>query len=387
MNQSSLAPAKGFIHSAESRAANPLWGENRLKLGVFGINSVGCAQTLDPDAFVPSWERSLRAAEIADRAGFEAIVPYARWKSFVPDDPGHRSAQVMECFVWAAAIAARTSHATVFATCHVPVFHPVLAAKQAATIDQIAGGRFGLNVVAGWYEEELAMFGAVLPDHDRRYEQAAEWTETVRALWAQEGLVDREGDFYSVRRARLEPRPAQAPGPPIMNAGSSARGRAFAARHADLAFVMFGADNPEEVAAAVNGYRELAAAEGRQLQIWTPAYVVQEDSDAAALHEHERLREVGDYVAADAFIAGMARSASSLPPEVLRMMRDRIVQGGGGLPLVGTADSITERLTRLSQAGIDGILLSWVRYEEGLRRFSEAIIPRLQLAGLRREAR
>src|SRR3954454_693526 len=148
-------PPQQFPRSEELRAANPVFGPNRLKVGVFGINSVGCAQTLSPDAFNPSWERSLDVARLADAAGFEAIVPYARWKSFVPSALHHRSSRVMECFVWAAAVAACTTHSAVFATCHVPVFHPVLAAKQAATIDQIAGGRFGLNVVAGWYQHEL----------------------------------------------------------------------------------------------------------------------------------------------------------------------------------------------------------------------------------------
>ena len=57
----------------------------------------------------------------------------------------------------------------VFATSHVPTVHPIFAAKQAATIDNISSGRFGLNVVCGWFKPEIEMFGMDQLDHDERY--------------------------------------------------------------------------------------------------------------------------------------------------------------------------------------------------------------------------
>ena len=64
-----------------------------------------------------------------------------------------------ETFTWAAGLAASTDEIGVFATFHVPTVHPVRAAKEVVTIDHISGGRFGLNIVAGWNEREIAMFG------------------------------------------------------------------------------------------------------------------------------------------------------------------------------------------------------------------------------------
>lgn len=64
--------------------------------------------------------------------------------------------------------------AAVFATSHVPTVHPVMAAKQGTTFDYISNGRFTLNIVTGWFESEIAMFGAPLMSHDRRYDPAAE---------------------------------------------------------------------------------------------------------------------------------------------------------------------------------------------------------------------
>ena len=56
--------------------------------------------------------------------------------------------------------------------CHGPqCFHPLVAAKQFATMTQIEKGRFGLNVVCGWNKPEYDMFGIQLSDsHDERYE-------------------------------------------------------------------------------------------------------------------------------------------------------------------------------------------------------------------------
>jgi alkanesulfonate monooxygenase SsuD/methylene tetrahydromethanopterin reductase-like flavin-dependent oxidoreductase (luciferase family) len=66
------------------------------------------------------------------------------------------------------------------------LIHPVLAAKQAVTADHVGQGRFGLNIVCGWNEDEFGMFGAHQQEHDARYEYGQEWWEIIRRLWAGE---------------------------------------------------------------------------------------------------------------------------------------------------------------------------------------------------------
>merc|ERR1711965_219420 len=87
-----------------------------------------------------------------------------------------------ETFTWAAGLAAKTEKIGVFATFHVPTVHPVRAAKEVATIDHISGGRFGLNIVAGWNEREIAMFGVPQKDHDIRYDVADDWISLCKEL-------------------------------------------------------------------------------------------------------------------------------------------------------------------------------------------------------------
>ena len=61
---------------------------------------------------------------------------------------------------WACGLLAKTERLTVFGTVHAPLFPPLIAAKQFVTADHIGEGRFGLNLVCGWNEGELEMFGA-----------------------------------------------------------------------------------------------------------------------------------------------------------------------------------------------------------------------------------
>ena len=67
-----------------------------------------------------------------------------------------------------------------------PLFHPVLAAKQMVTADHIGQGRFALNIVCRWNVDEFDMFGMRQLEHDDRYVFGQEWWDIVRRIWAAE---------------------------------------------------------------------------------------------------------------------------------------------------------------------------------------------------------
>ena len=194
-----------------SDSGNPLrTSQNRLKLGVFGVNvSGGCSMTDLPETLKVEWDESVAIAQAAERAGIEAIIPVARWKGMGGKvDFNHRN---FEPFTWAAGLAAVTERIGIFATIHVPTVHPVRAAKEAATIDHISGGRFCLNMVAGWNEKEIGMFGAAQRPHDERYDVADEWIDLCKALWTAEEAFDWNGEYFDSPGAYSEPKPIQQP--------------------------------------------------------------------------------------------------------------------------------------------------------------------------------
>lgn len=372
--------------SDDSRSgSSPLFNANRMRLGVFAINTGGAVMTTAPEQYQLSWQSSLDVARQADRGGFEAIVPLARWRPF--GGVGHRSGRTFENFSWTSAIAASTSHSAVMSTCHVSVVHPVFAAKATTTIDHISGGRFALNIVCGWYKPEIEMFGAAQMGHDERYDYADEWVDVLKRLWT-EGEFDHAGKFLQLKGLMSDPKPLQQPFPALMNAGGSERGKQFVARNCDIAFIQPKGHSDEALREQVDAYRKYAFdAYGRQIQIWTTAYVVQRGSVAEAERFVEYYAvEHGDEEHADAFINENLAHAKTLPPDTLRSMRRAMKAGKGGVPLLGTAEDITARLQRLSTTGLDGVLMIWMDFQDGIRRFNAEVIPLMEQAGLR-EAR
>lgn len=365
-------------------ASNPIFNANRLKLGIFGTNGKGGAQTLVPELYRPTWEASVKTAQMADAAGFEAIVAYARWKGYIPGRPDHVSGYVLDPFTWCAGIAQATQYSAIFATSHAPTVHPITCAKQCATIDIISGGRFGLNVVGGWNKHELEMFGAPLKEHDARYDHLGEWLQVMERMWTETEEFDFEGEFYRVQRGASLPKPVQHPRPPIMNAGGSPRGMRFACEHADMAFVILRSDDMTACKAQIDEYKETARGFGREVQVWTYCPVVQRATQAEAEdYLNYYAVEMEDGPSLDAWSAGLGAQTQILPPEQVAEFRKRFAAGAGGNMLVGTAERIADQLEAFSEAGLDGVLCTWVDFEDGLQRFTAELMPELERRGLR----
>jgi probable F420-dependent oxidoreductase len=111
--------------------------------------------------------------------------------------------------------------------------HPVLLAKEAATIDLLSGGRLELGLGAGWMTTDYAQSGIALDGPGVRIARLAEALEIVRGLWA-EGPCTVEGRHYTVRELEGFPKPVQQPHPPILVGGGGRRLLTLAARHADI---------------------------------------------------------------------------------------------------------------------------------------------------------
>jgi dimethylsulfone monooxygenase len=357
--------------------------ENELKLVMFGINLRGGVTMSDvPGGIQADWEENRRLAVRADDVGLDAIVPVARWRGYGGQaNLGDRS---FETFVWATGLLAATRRIQVFATFHVPVAHPVLAAKMTATADHVSGGRFGLNVVAGWNADELAMFGLTQKEHDERYEVADEWTRVLKQLWTVGGGRDFHGRYFDIADGFSEPKPLQKPYPVVMNAGTSPAGRRFAAKHSDVIFA--GLTDFDTARQQISEIKQLAREEfGREIRVFGRAHLVIRDTERAALDYYDYVhRQVADVEAA-ANVTGMSKrnSQSTDWSADEKKILEGMTAGFWAVPVVGTADQVTGKLLALKEAGVDGVAVSWVDYDEGLDQMERLILPRLVQAGVR----
>jgi alkanesulfonate monooxygenase SsuD/methylene tetrahydromethanopterin reductase-like flavin-dependent oxidoreductase (luciferase family) len=260
-----------------------------------------------------------------------------------------------------------------------------MAAKMAATVDHQSNGRFCLNVVCGWFKDEFDMFGAEWRLHDERYAYGAEWVRLVRELWSREGEFDFDGKYFRSKRAWSEPKPIQKPYPPIMNAGGSKQGREFAATVADMNFVILTRHDFEGGRAQVESLKAMARAAGREVEVWIHVYVVCRDTQKEADEYLDYyVREKGDRTAVDNLLKIFGMQSETLDPQRLDEFRFHFMAGHGGYPLVGTPTRIVDELETLCRMGVDGCLISWVRYNEDCRQWIDQVMPLMVQAGLRK---
>jgi alkanesulfonate monooxygenase SsuD/methylene tetrahydromethanopterin reductase-like flavin-dependent oxidoreductase (luciferase family) len=354
--------------------------ENKFKLAVFGVNvSGGCAMTTAEGTIQVDWAESRRIARAADAAGLDALVPVARWKG--AGGSTNFNDRSFETFTWAAAVAAVTDRIQPMATIHVPTAHPLRVAKEAATVDHISGGRFGLNIVAGWNDPEFAMFGIEQKQHDERYAVAAEWASVVHRLWVEDAF-DFTGDFYSGTALHSSPQPVQSPGPLIMSASASPAGQEFAAANAEINFIT--AAELEAHRAKAASVRSLAKDKfGRHISVMGMGYVVCADTEKEARRFRDYyVNEKGDWACAAAMINIGAKDVESLDVSTRAVMQS-LIAGYTAMPLVGTPEQIVDGMLAMSEVGLDGCTLSWVDYELGIGQYAEQIHPLLVEAGLR----
>lgn len=345
---------------------NPgLLGGNTLKLGIFGANcSSGRTYVTIPERWDASWENNLTLARMADDVGIECMVPIARWKGYGGESNPNGSS--FEATTWACGLLASTKRINVFSTIHVPLVNPVWAAKQMATIDHVGQGRFGVNLVCGWSEDEFGMFGIPKNEHDDGYAQAEEWWTIVSRLWAGDDPFDYDGRFYQLRGVEGRPAPYGDQAPIMMNAGMSEVGRAFAIRNSGMHFD--GIQSPERIADT----KRQATERGRQIQVWTPVGI-------ACRPSRREADEFVEYCVAHADLDAIdkVRGGKNLPLVQRVMAR-------GGYCAVGDPDAVAERLAWVQSLGLDGVVLHFVNYLDEFPYFAQEVLPRLERMQLRR---
>ena len=177
---------------------------------------------------VVRWPEQLAMARAIEAVGFDTVwvgdhLLY-RW-------PGIAEARgPWECWTMLAAIAAVTSRITLGPLVASTSFHaPAMLAKQAATVDEISGGRLILGLGAGWNETEYRAFGFPFDHRISRFEEAF----TIIRTLLREGSIDFDGSYYQARDCELQPRSTRPGGPPILLGSRGPRMLAIGIPHID----------------------------------------------------------------------------------------------------------------------------------------------------------
>jgi alkanesulfonate monooxygenase SsuD/methylene tetrahydromethanopterin reductase-like flavin-dependent oxidoreductase (luciferase family) len=265
-------------------------------------------------------------------------------------------------------------------TVHVPLVHPLQAAKALATVDHISGGRAGLNIVCGWNPDEFAMFGQTVGE--RTYDQAEEWITIIERAYASKEPFDFAGAFYDLKGVVSKPASLQVPRPVTMNAAFGAPGRDFAARHCDFLFSTF--SEIEDGNAHVVDIKNRSTAVGRDVGVYTVCHVVcrETQKEAEDYYRHYALDQA-DHGAVDEHMKKKKDFAHSHDAKAFELYRQRFAGGAGTYPLIGTPERIVDELIRIMEQGYAGAALSFANYTYELPFFCDRVLPLMRQAGLR----
>jgi dimethylsulfone monooxygenase len=366
---------------AEDRQkTHPIFNDQPMKLGLFGTNcSNGLTISHVETTYEATWEHTRSIAQKADAMGFEALVPIARWRGF--GGTTNFNGSCFETFTWAAGLAEATENIGIFATSHLPTVHPVMAAKMATTIDRISGGRFGMNLVMGWFAPEIEMFGRTQGEHDDKYREGQDWLDFVMKAWLEPGSFDIDNATFQAKNVESYPKPHQAPYPALINAGNSKSGMAFSARNVDVNFAAL--DTIENMKTYARDIKALAHGEfQRDIDVMTYGLIVARDTEEEAKAAFQDVLDKGDYQGADNVTALMGMQSQSFRAQIEKF-KERFVAGWAGYPVVGTPEQVVEQLQLIHGAGMKGMIMGLIDYNEELDYFRDRVMPLMVQAGLR----
>jgi pyrimidine oxygenase len=317
------------------------------------------------------YEYNRDAARLAEQHGLDFIMSMAKWRGY--GGSTEHWGRSLESMTMMAALAEATSRVKVWATVHTICFHPALTAKIFATLDQVSGGRAGMNIVVGAYTDEFRQMG-LWPEHlqhDDRYRYTAEWITVVSRLWSEDS-IDFDGEFFHLADCRSQPHPMVRP--TLICAGSSPVGIDFTTTHCDGAFV--GAPDHETLRATSDKVHDLAASKGRTTKTYAMMTVVMDETDAKAARRVAWYEETADLVA----IENLTRTYSSIATVNAKEARQASTNRGFQTErIIGSPDTVAEQLEELSDAtGVDGLMLIFPNFRDDLDAFGEAVMPMLR---------
>jgi FMN-dependent oxidoreductase (nitrilotriacetate monooxygenase family) len=417
----------------------------QIKMNAFDMNCVGHIQhgmwthPRDDSASYNTLDYWVRLAKTAERGLFDGIFladivgVYDVYKgSAAPSILNSVQVPVNDPVLVIPAMAHATRHIGFGVTCNLTYEPPYLFARRMSTLDHLTNGRIGWNIVTGYLDS--AARGMGFPeqfDHDGRYDRADEFMEVMYKLW--EGsweddavLRDRHGRIFAnpekIHRihhagpnfqmdAMHLCEPSRQRTPVLYQAGSSSRGRQFAARHAECVFVAGG--NKAATRQLVHDLRELAVSYGRaptDIAVFAGKTVVVGRSTAEA---KEKLEEYRRHASIEGALAHMSSSTgidfSQYGPDepirhvqnnsnnsavdsitrkssevwTVRKLTEQMALGSRSAPIVGSAEQVADELQSwVEEADVDGFNLARTVTPESLEDFVTMVVPILQERGV-----
>lgn len=334
------------------------------------------------------------------------------------------------------AMAANTQYLGFAATYSATYTQPYKLAREFSTLDHLTKGRVAWNIVTSYLESEAVNQGLKTRiEHDKRYERAEEYMDVVYKLWeysweedavmADEEIgvyadpekvhpIQHKGEYFSVPGIHLvEPSPQRTP--VLFQAGSSSRGRDFAAKHAEAVFTTT-QNTIAELKAFSTDIRSRAKKFGRRpedILIFPGVVPIVGATEAEAKAKYEELKQYVSYEGTlallsghtgvdfshynpDEYVENLETNASrgflhqytTVNPEKKWTVREAVTHHGLGIgawKVVGTPEQIADQFESMAVEGdVDGFNIIQAISPGTFRDFVDYVVPELQSRGIHR---
>lgn len=307
---------------------------------------------------------------------------------------------------------------------------PYVFARRMSTLDHLTKGRMGWNVVTGFANSGARAMGRTsVASRDERYDIADEYMDVVYKLWegswedaavvrdVHSGVfadpdrvhrINHQGKYFNVQGIHMtEPSPQRTP--VLFQAGSSARGKAFAGRHAEGIFLS-GPSKPvlRPVVASTRAEAVMAGRAANDIQFYVMATIITGRTGKEARDKYEDYRRYVTpeaalamfsgwtgidfsahdpdapirYLELDAGTTSALEGFTRLDPSKVWTVRELALHnaiGGRGPVFVGSPVEVADELEAwVDETDIDGFNLSYAVTPEAYEDFADLVVPELQ---------
>ncbi|GER91398.1 LLM class F420-dependent oxidoreductase [Dictyobacter vulcani] len=271
---------------------------------------------------VEAYEAMTNVAKAADEAGYESVWMVDHFHTI----PKPSQEVTFEVWMSLAAIARDTKRVRIgqIVTCN-GYRNPALLAKMASTLDVLSHGRLNFGIGAGWYEHEYRAYGYPYPDAPERLRMLREALQVIHAMWEQEE-AHFEGKYYQIRGAINQPKGVQKPHIPILIGGGGEKVTLkLVAQYGDACNVSGDVETIKHKLAVLKNHCETVGRDYGTIHCTMGAVCSIADTDEEAL--------------------------ALLPAHVREQLRDT--------SLVGSPETIRQRIAALEAAGIHELILDF----------------------------
>ena len=350
-----------------------------MEIGIFlPIAKGGFIISRNVPATWPTWKLNKEVTLKCENLGFDFALSMVKFKGFGGKIEYWDHA--LDSLTLTASLAPVTKKIKLFPSVTNLSIHPAVTARISSTIEAVCPGRFGLNIVSGWYKEEFNQMGLWPGDEffETRYEYAKEYVTIIRQLWSK-GKSNFQGKFFKMNNAEIKPIPTSSIS--LVCAGQSDKGINFTAEMGDRNFIIAGG-NTNDIENDINVFKEITIKLQNQARIHKRKVgtialfnVIASETDKDANKHFEYIVDGADEEA----IANLVGHAELDQSEGMSRSLKKKSMFMGLPTLVGSYTKIARYLDRIySEAHVDACMFAFPDFEKDIDTFGEYILPKLE---------